>query len=38
MISKGNVEIEAATAVVEEEFCSGCKTCIALCAYSGDFV
>jgi heterodisulfide reductase subunit A len=34
MISKGNVEIEAATAVIEEEFCSGCKTCIALCPYN----
>jgi heterodisulfide reductase subunit A len=34
MISKGSVEIEAATAVIEEEFCSGCKTCIGLCPYN----
>jgi len=34
MICKGSVEIEAATAVIEEEFCSGCKTCISLCPYS----
>ena len=34
MISKGRVETEAATAVVNEDFCSGCKTCIALCPYS----
>ena len=33
MISKGHVEIEAATAVIEEELCSGCKTCISLCPY-----
>jgi len=31
MISKGEVEIEAATSVVDEELCSGCKTCIELC-------
>jgi heterodisulfide reductase subunit A len=34
MISKGSVEVEAATAVVQEEFCSGCKTCIGLCPYN----
>ena len=34
MISKGKVEIEAATSVVDEELCSGCKICIALCPYS----
>jgi heterodisulfide reductase subunit A len=34
MISKGSVEIEAATAIIEEEFCSGCKTCIAMCPYN----
>ena len=33
MISKGRVETEAATAVVNEDLCSGCKTCIALCPY-----
>ncbi len=34
MITRGNVEIEAATAVIEEELCSGCKTCISLCPYN----
>ncbi len=34
IISKGSVEIEAATAVVQEELCSGCKTCIGMCSYN----
>ncbi len=34
MISSGKVTIEAATAVVEEEHCSGCKTCIPLCSFN----
>jgi heterodisulfide reductase subunit A len=34
MISRGSVEIEAATATIEEEFCSGCKTCIVMCPYN----
>jgi heterodisulfide reductase subunit A len=33
MISKGSVEIESATAVVDEEHCAGCKICIDLCSY-----
>jgi len=33
MISKGKVEVEAAIAVVDEELCSGCKTCVLLCPY-----
>jgi len=33
MISKGNVEIESATAVVDEEHCAGCMICIDLCPY-----
>jgi heterodisulfide reductase subunit A len=33
MISKGRVEIEAATAVIDEEVCAGCKTCYNLCPY-----
>ncbi len=33
MISKGSVEIESATAVVDEEHCAGCKICVDLCAY-----
>lgn len=34
MISKGKVEIEAATAFIQEQLCSGCKTCISLCPYN----
>jgi heterodisulfide reductase subunit A len=34
MISKGTVDIEAATSVIEEGICSGCKTCIGLCSYN----
>jgi heterodisulfide reductase subunit A len=34
MISRGRVEIEATTAAVDVEFCSGCKTCIPLCPYN----
>jgi heterodisulfide reductase subunit A len=33
VISKGSVEVEAATSVVDETLCSGCKTCLALCPY-----
>jgi heterodisulfide reductase subunit A len=33
VISKGSVEVEAATAFVDEELCSGCKTCLELCPY-----
>jgi heterodisulfide reductase subunit A len=34
MVSKGRVELEAAISVIDEEQCSGCKTCILLCPYS----
>ena len=34
LISKGKVEMEAATAYVDEEICSGCGYCEAVCAYS----
>ncbi len=34
MISKGKVEIEATTAVIDEELCSGCRICNELCPYS----
>jgi len=34
MISKGKVEIEAATAVIDEGICSGCQICNLLCPYS----
>ncbi len=33
MISMGNVVIESAIAVVDEEHCAGCKICIDLCSY-----
>ncbi len=33
LISKGKVEIEAATAVIDEEHCAGCKVCIELCPF-----
>ena len=34
MISKGKVEIEAATAVIDERICSGCQICCLVCPYS----
>jgi heterodisulfide reductase subunit A len=34
MISKGRVEIDAATAVINEDLCSGCRICNVLCPYS----
>ena len=34
MISKGTVEVEAATAVIDEELCSCCRVCELLCPYS----
>jgi heterodisulfide reductase subunit A len=34
LISKGKVEMEAATAVIDEEKCSGCRICNLLCPYS----
>jgi heterodisulfide reductase subunit A len=34
LIDRGMVEIEAATAVVEEELCSGCTVCVHLCPYN----
>ncbi|MFC1847318.1 CoB--CoM heterodisulfide reductase iron-sulfur subunit A family protein [Chloroflexota bacterium] len=34
LISKGSVEIEAATAVVDVEACNGCGYCEVTCAYS----
>jgi heterodisulfide reductase subunit A len=33
VISKGEVEIEPVRAMVQEEFCSGCKICNNLCPY-----
>jgi len=35
MISKGKVEIEATTAVVDEKICTGCQVCMLVCPYSG---
>ncbi len=34
LIDKGYVELEPNTAYVQEELCSGCKTCIPLCPFS----
>ena len=34
MISRGDVEIESATSFVDENLCSGCKTCLGLCPYN----
>jgi len=34
MISRGRVEVEAATAVVDERVCSGCQICMLVCPYS----
>jgi heterodisulfide reductase subunit A len=33
LIAKGEVEIEPVRAVVQEEYCSGCKICNGLCPY-----
>jgi heterodisulfide reductase subunit A len=33
-ITAGEIEIEATTSVVNEELCSGCKTCSDLCPYN----
>jgi heterodisulfide reductase subunit A len=34
LAARGRVQVESATAEVIEELCSGCQTCIELCAYS----
>jgi heterodisulfide reductase subunit A len=34
VLAKGEVEIEPVRAMVQEEYCSGCKICNALCPYS----
>jgi heterodisulfide reductase subunit A len=34
MISKGRVEIESATAIIDERICSGCQACKLVCPYS----
>jgi len=34
MISRGRVEVEAATAVINERICSGCQVCLMVCPYS----
>jgi len=34
MISRGRVEVEAATAVIDERICSGCQVCRLVCPYS----
>jgi len=32
-LSKGKIEVEPIVAVIDEKFCSGCGTCVALCPY-----
>ena len=34
LLDKGEVTISPATAVVDEDLCSACKTCISLCPYT----
>jgi len=34
MINKGKVEIEAATAVIDERICTGCQMCKLICPYN----
>jgi len=34
VITKGKVELEASTAVIDEDLCSGCRICNLLCPYS----
>ncbi len=34
LLVKGEVEIEGAVACIDEDLCSGCKVCIALCPYN----
>jgi heterodisulfide reductase subunit A len=34
IISRGRVEVEAATAVIDERICSGCQACKLICPYS----
>jgi heterodisulfide reductase subunit A len=33
IISRGGVEVEAATAVIDERICSGCQACLEVCPY-----
>jgi heterodisulfide reductase subunit A len=33
IISRGRVEVEAATAVIDERICSGCQACLEVCPY-----
>ncbi len=33
IISRGKVEIEAATAIIDERICSGCQVCCEICPY-----
>lgn len=34
LVDKGSVELEPSTAHIEEDLCSGCQTCISLCAFN----
>jgi len=33
LVDRGSVELEPNTAFIQEEYCSGCKTCIPLCPF-----
>ncbi len=33
LISRGKVEVEAATAIIDESVCNGCQLCLELCPY-----
>jgi heterodisulfide reductase subunit A len=34
LLDRGHVELEPNTAYIQEELCSGCKTCLTMCPYS----
>jgi heterodisulfide reductase subunit A len=34
LFGQGEVEVEPTVAIVEDRLCTGCKTCVGLCAYS----
>ena len=34
LVDKGFVELEPNTAYIDDEFCSGCRTCVGLCPYN----
>jgi heterodisulfide reductase subunit A len=34
LVSRGQIEVEAVTATIDPEICSGCKLCIEICPHS----